>query len=150
MKSARIRFLSTSIVVISYSFECKLARQEGFLDTLFVHISTTELKMARRVIIGVDVGGTNTDAVLIDVDLAETDPVGSIVATHKCPTTAQTTVGILNSMRHVITNFPASDSIDILSVNIGTTVSVLIWWLRDSKTDLICVHVAFHQRCGGA
>ncbi len=103
--------------------------------------------MSKRVIIGVDVGGTNTDAVLIDVDLAETDPVRSIVATHKSPTTAQTTVGILNSMRHVIANSPTSDSDDILSVNIGTTVNILIWWLRDMKANLICANLAFHKCC---
>ncbi|KAF9890511.1 hypothetical protein FE257_005916 [Aspergillus nanangensis] len=46
--------------------------------------------------LGVDVGGTNTDAVLISLD-----PV-SIIASHKAPTTQDVTTGITNAVREVI------------------------------------------------
>ncbi|KAL4794039.1 hypothetical protein BDV19DRAFT_379703 [Aspergillus venezuelensis] len=46
--------------------------------------------------IGVDVGGTNTDAVLIELKSM------SIVASHKSPTTADVTTGITNAVRTVI------------------------------------------------
>ncbi|KAL3443378.1 hypothetical protein BJX65DRAFT_199400 [Aspergillus insuetus] len=46
--------------------------------------------------IGVDVGGTNTDAVLIALDSM------SIIASHKSPTTPDVTTGITNAVRTVI------------------------------------------------
>ena len=44
--------------------------------------------------IGVDVGGTNTDAVLMDG--------ASVVATHKTPTTANVSSGIVSALEHVL------------------------------------------------
>ncbi|KAK7227515.1 hypothetical protein V2G26_015518 [Clonostachys chloroleuca] len=64
--------------------------------------------------IGVDVGGTNTDAVLISLD-----PV-SILASHKAPTTADITTGITNAVQAVIDSYGAHPS-SIACVIIGTT-----------------------------
>ncbi|RDW92739.1 uncharacterized protein DSM5745_00061 [Aspergillus mulundensis] len=64
--------------------------------------------------IGVDVGGTNTDAVLIALDSM------SIVASHKSPTTADVTTGITNAVRTVIESASVSLS-SIGCVIVGTT-----------------------------
>ncbi|KAL4899939.1 hypothetical protein BDW74DRAFT_183256 [Aspergillus multicolor] len=64
--------------------------------------------------IGVDVGGTNTDAVLIALDSM------SIVASHKAPTTADVTTGITNAVRTVIESASVSLS-SIGCVIVGTT-----------------------------
>jgi N-methylhydantoinase A/oxoprolinase/acetone carboxylase beta subunit len=51
--------------------------------------------------IGVDVGGTNTDAVIIDTTIQ--DHVRSVIATHKSPTTApNVTEGIESAIRSVL------------------------------------------------
>ncbi|KAL4982921.1 hypothetical protein BDW68DRAFT_182082 [Aspergillus falconensis] len=64
--------------------------------------------------IGVDVGGTNTDAVLIALDSM------SIVASHKSPTTPDVTTGITNAVRTVIEAASVSLS-SIGCVIVGTT-----------------------------
>ncbi|KAJ5387880.1 hydantoinase/oxoprolinase [Penicillium cosmopolitanum] len=64
--------------------------------------------------IGVDVGGTNTDAVLISLN-----PV-SIVASHKAPTTPDVTTGITNAVQAVIDTSNVSRS-SIGCIIIGTT-----------------------------
>ncbi|KAJ5537382.1 hypothetical protein N7513_010568 [Penicillium frequentans] len=64
--------------------------------------------------IGVDVGGTNTDAVLISLD-----PI-SVIASHKAPTTPDVTTGITNAVRTVINSSNISLSA-IGCVIIGTT-----------------------------
>ncbi|RFU35526.1 hypothetical protein B7463_g800, partial [Scytalidium lignicola] len=72
--------------------------------------------------LGVDVGGTNTDAALICITESpgEACLTTQVVATKKTPTTADVTLGICEAIRVVLkeTGVPRSD---ILSVNIGTT-----------------------------
>ncbi|KAJ5727380.1 hypothetical protein N7493_005200 [Penicillium malachiteum] len=64
--------------------------------------------------IGVDVGGTNTDAVLISLD-----PI-SVIASHKAPTTPDVTTGITNAVTTVIDVSKVSLS-SIGCVIVGTT-----------------------------
>lgn len=69
--------------------------------------------------IGIDVGGTNTDAAIIDITASETESRG-VCASSKTPTTTDVTSGI----RIVIENVLEMTSVarrDILSVAIGTT-----------------------------
>ncbi|CAL5868781.1 uncharacterized protein PFLUO_LOCUS3008 [Penicillium psychrofluorescens] len=88
--------------------------------------------------IGVDVGGTNTDAVLISLD-----PV-SIIASHKAPTTLDVTTGIINSVREVINASKVSlDSIGC--VIIGTTHFVNAVVQRSAALR----RVAVVRLCGG-
>jgi N-methylhydantoinase A/oxoprolinase/acetone carboxylase beta subunit len=62
--------------------------------------------------IGVDVGGTNTDAVLMDG--------ASVVATHKTPTTANVSSGIVSALEHVLAT-GACPPDRVTAVMIGTT-----------------------------
>jgi N-methylhydantoinase A/oxoprolinase/acetone carboxylase beta subunit len=62
--------------------------------------------------IGVDVGGTNTDAVVIDE--------GKLIAWHKCPTTEDVTDGILTALTQVLED-SGRRADDVSSVMIGTT-----------------------------
>lgn len=61
--------------------------------------------------IGIDVGGTNTDAVLLDGDV--------LVAQTKQPTTADVTSGILSALKAVLESKPESASVE--AVMLGTT-----------------------------
>ncbi|RSL47207.1 hypothetical protein CEP54_013521 [Fusarium duplospermum] len=72
-------------------------------------------------IIGVDVGGTNTDAVAIDLGLSETKPIESILGSAKIPTTADTSHGINEALKKVICGLSRKARDDIIAVNIGTT-----------------------------
>ncbi|KAH5571637.1 hypothetical protein HBI24_211350 [Parastagonospora nodorum] len=69
--------------------------------------------------IGVDVGGTNTDAVAIDVSKQSTSSRG-VLAHHKTPTTPDVTAGIEAAVRNVLekSQLPATA---IASVTVGTT-----------------------------
>lgn len=62
--------------------------------------------------IGIDVGGTNTDIVLMEGR--------EVRAWHKTPTTADVTTGIINSLRHIIEEV-SLDTSGIDGVMIGTT-----------------------------
>src|SRR5690348_3575770 len=62
--------------------------------------------------IGIDVGGTNTDAVLMDGT--------AVVAKLKTPTTEDVTSGITTALRHVLTSSGATTA-DVAGVMIGTT-----------------------------
>ena len=62
--------------------------------------------------IGVDVGGTNTDAVLMDGT--------TVVAKIKTPTTEDVTSGITTALRHVLTASGAGPN-QIAAAMIGTT-----------------------------
>jgi len=62
--------------------------------------------------IGVDVGGTNTDAALMDGE--------KVLASVKSPTTEDIGTGVVNAVRDVLAGSPASAA-DIESVMIGTT-----------------------------
>jgi N-methylhydantoinase A/oxoprolinase/acetone carboxylase beta subunit len=63
--------------------------------------------------IGIDVGGTNTDAVLMD----GTD----LIAQVKSPTTADITSGILTSIESVIKDGPKDTRNRLQAVMLGTT-----------------------------
>ncbi|PNY21208.1 Hydantoin utilization protein A [Tolypocladium capitatum] len=69
--------------------------------------------------IGVDVGGTNTDAAILDVKALDS-PGRGVLASHKASTTPDITSGIEAAIRAVL----ASSAVDqgrVLSVTIGTT-----------------------------
>ncbi|KAJ4328907.1 hypothetical protein N0V84_000695 [Fusarium piperis] len=73
------------------------------------------------IIIGVDVGGTNTDAVAIDLPLSETKPIESILGSAKIATTSDTSHGIGEALKRVIDGLSKQARDDIIAVNIGTT-----------------------------
>ncbi|KAE8148607.1 hypothetical protein BDV25DRAFT_141618 [Aspergillus avenaceus] len=76
--------------------------------------------MTKTLRIGVDVGGSNTDAVIIDPDRRET-PSRGILSSHKTPTTRDITSGIQKAITTVLRESQAS-SANIVSVVVGTTV----------------------------
>ena len=94
--------------------------------------------------IGVDVGGTNTDAVVF---------CGSVVvATAKRPTESDRTSGIVNAIRAALENLPGSIAKEevvknVARVCIGTTHFVNAVISRD-KSRL--AHVAVVRLCGSA
>ncbi|PHH71945.1 hypothetical protein CDD80_4891 [Ophiocordyceps camponoti-rufipedis] len=69
--------------------------------------------------IGVDVGGTNTDAAILDLTALD-QPGRGVLASHKTSTTADITGGIEASIRAVL-QASAVDQDGVLSVTIGTT-----------------------------
>ncbi|KAF4448575.1 hypothetical protein F53441_8052 [Fusarium austroafricanum] len=71
--------------------------------------------------IGVDVGGTNTDAALLDIRAASNNTPGrGVLASHKASTTRDITSGIESAIRAVIHD-SGIDQSGVLSVTIGTT-----------------------------
>ncbi|KAK5278554.1 hypothetical protein LTR40_008981, partial [Exophiala xenobiotica] len=89
--------------------------------------------------IGVDVGGTNTDAVLISLSPTQ------IIASHKAPTTPDVTTGIAEAVHAVVTasNVPLSA---ISCVIIGTTHFVNAVVQRSPSLQ----RVGVVRLCGGA
>ncbi|OLN96116.1 Hydantoin utilization protein A 2 [Colletotrichum chlorophyti] len=81
-----------------------------------------EMPSPRRTVrIGVDVGGTNTDAVAIDLSLQQTAKRG-VLAHFKTPTTPDATSGIETAVRAVLAAADLANSPErIASVTIGTT-----------------------------
>ena len=73
----------------------------------------------KSVRIGVDVGGTNTDAVAIDPS-QQYEPSRGVLAHHKTPTTPDVTSGIEEAVRTVLekSELPVKN---IASVTVGTT-----------------------------
>lgn len=69
--------------------------------------------------IGVDVGGTNTDAAILDIKALDS-PGRGVLASHKAPTTPDITSGIEAAIRAVLAS-SAVDQNRVLSVTIGTT-----------------------------
>ena len=69
--------------------------------------------------IGVDVGGTNTDAAIIDI-LATGSPSRGVCASTKTPTTPDVTSGIYTAIQDVLEQSHV-DRQDVVSVAIGTT-----------------------------
>lgn len=99
--------------------------------------------VSRRLRIGIDVGGTNTDGVLID-PLLSSGPDRGIIAWHKEPTTANPSVGINNAL----TTMLSSSSIrphEVASVTIGTTQFVNAVVERDAAR---LSRVAVIRLCG--
>ncbi|CAF3441362.1 unnamed protein product [Fusarium graminearum] len=74
---------------------------------------------ARRLRVGIDVGGTNTDGVLID-PLKTSGPDRGIIAWHKEPTTTNPSVGINNALTKMLSSASISPD-EVASVTIGTT-----------------------------
>lgn len=75
----------------------------------------------KRLRIGVDVGGTNTDGVIIDPTQSKS-PNKGILAHHKAPTTTNPSDGINAAITHMFTTSdPPIDPADVASVTIGTT-----------------------------
>ncbi|EXJ80596.1 hypothetical protein A1O3_06878 [Capronia epimyces CBS 606.96] len=75
---------------------------------------------ARPYRIGVDVGGTNTDAVILDLGQAESSTLG-VIATHKAPTSQpNVTDGIETAVRSVLQQSKISVD-DVACLIIGTT-----------------------------
>ncbi|KAL2005111.1 hypothetical protein VTN00DRAFT_2961 [Thermoascus crustaceus] len=70
-----------------------------------------------RLIIGVDVGGTNTDAVLLNCSATGAD---AVVASHKAATGADVTVGIENAIRELLSKAQLAPE-RVSSLMIGTT-----------------------------
>jgi N-methylhydantoinase A/oxoprolinase/acetone carboxylase beta subunit len=64
--------------------------------------------------LGIDVGGTNTDAVVLD-------DRSSLVARYKAPTTPDVTTGIRDALRGLVEGYPALDSSAITHAMLGTT-----------------------------
>lgn len=64
--------------------------------------------------LGIDVGGTNTDAVLLD-------PSGRLLARCKAPTTPDVTAGIRAALRGLLAAAPGLDPADIGYAMLGTT-----------------------------
>ncbi|KAF6806278.1 hydantoinase [Colletotrichum sojae] len=69
--------------------------------------------------VGVDVGGTNTDAAILDITAADT-PGRGVLSSHKASTTPDITSGIEAAIRAVLAG-SAVDQRRVLSVTIGTT-----------------------------
>ena len=69
--------------------------------------------------IGIDVGGTNTDAAILDVRAAST-PSRGLLASCKTPTTHDVTSGIKNAVEEVLKKSKIDEK-HLLSVAIGTT-----------------------------
>ncbi|RPD65174.1 hydantoinase/oxoprolinase [Lentinus tigrinus ALCF2SS1-7] len=72
--------------------------------------------------IGVDVGGTNTDGVLIDVSRVH-EPSRGVLAHYKAPTTPDVSTGIENAVREVL-KLAAVPPENVASVSIGTTAFI--------------------------
>ncbi|KAG8162146.1 hypothetical protein KVR01_007911 [Diaporthe batatas] len=76
----------------------------------------------KRLRIGVDVGGTNTDGVIIDPTQSTSSPNKGILAHHKAPTTTNPSDGINAAITHMFTaSDPPINPADVASVTIGTT-----------------------------
>ncbi|KAF4427372.1 D-amino acid hydantoin hydrolase (hydantoinase) [Fusarium acutatum] len=98
---------------------------------------------SRRLRIGIDVGGTNTDGVLID-PLLSSGPDRGIIAWYKEPTTVNPSVGI----NKALTTMLSSSSIrphEVASVTIGTTQFVNAVVERDAAR---LSRVAVIRLCG--
>ncbi|ROV90975.1 hypothetical protein VSDG_07718 [Cytospora chrysosperma] len=88
---------------------------------------------SRRLRIGVDVGGTNTDGVILDPTLTSS-PSKGIIAYHKSPTTTNPSDGINAAITQMFTSTtPAVNPADVASVTIGTTHFVNAVVERDAK-----------------
>ena len=75
--------------------------------------------ISTKVVVGVDVGGTNTDAVLIAVN---EDPP-QVLSSTKCATTSDVTSGVQRAVAIAIADAKPTNTqpLDITQVNIGTT-----------------------------
>ncbi|KAG2143055.1 hydantoinase [Suillus clintonianus] len=74
--------------------------------------------------LGVDVGGTNTDAVLLD--LSEGSRRGQVLASAKRLTTADVTLGIQNAIESVLTQAQSKSNIQALCIGTTHFVNALV------------------------
>jgi N-methylhydantoinase A/oxoprolinase/acetone carboxylase beta subunit len=88
-------------------------------DTMSDTSAMSSTTPSRRLRIGIDVGGTNTDGVLID-PLETSRPDRGIIAWHKEPTTTNPSVGINNALTTMLSSASISPQ-EVASVTIGTT-----------------------------
>lgn len=80
------------------------------------------MTLDKTIRVGVDVGGTNTDAVAIDVALAANgDPDRGVLTYKKTPTTPDATSGIETAVRAVLSAGSGINPQRIASVTVGTT-----------------------------
>lgn len=79
----------------------------------------TTTRGKRRLRIGVDVGGTNTDGVILDPTLSSS-PKKGILAWHKAPTTSNPSIGISDAITAMFQSAEVQPE-EIASVTIGTT-----------------------------
>ncbi|KAI0938669.1 hypothetical protein AcV5_000296 [Taiwanofungus camphoratus] len=93
--------------------------------------------------IGVDVGGTNTDGVLIDVSRIH-EPTRGVLAHFKAPTTPNVSDGIEAAVREVL-NIAAVSPVEISSLSIGTTAFINAVLEADSRR---LAKVAIIRLCG--
>lgn len=97
------------------------------------------MTLGKSIRIGVDVGGTNTDAVAVDVALASRgDPQRGVLAFKKTPTTPDATSGIETAVRAVLSSAGGGggggiNPERIASVTVGTTHFINSVVERDSR-----------------
>lgn len=77
------------------------------------------MTVEKKLLIGIDVGGTNTDSVMIDPDQLTSENRG-VLAYHKSSTTADVSEGITKSIEKLFDGSDHSPE-DVLAVTIGTT-----------------------------
>lgn len=80
-------------------------------------------------VVGIDVGGTNTDAVVLQND--------QVLAWHKTHTTRDIQSGVENAIEAVMTKGNISAK-EVQSVKIGTTVSVASRFLHQFHPTVLC------------
>lgn len=99
-------------------------------------MTSTTTTTTKRLRIGVDVGGTNTDGCLIDPSLTSTASRG-ILSYHKAPTTTNPSDGINAALTHLLSGTTTSptpiDPSAVASVTIGTTHFVNAVVERDAR-----------------
>ena len=95
----------------------------NFYDSGF-QIGPTQLKMPSKLsscVVGIDVGGTNTDAVILQNEV--------VLAWHKTPTTTDIQSGVERAIEEVVKK-AAIPSNHVDSVKIGTTVRISLLFLK--------------------
>ena len=75
----------------------------------------------RKLLIGIDVGGTNTDSVLLDPSLVSDTTTRGIIAWNKANTTSDVSDGIEAALTELFTLAPKVYKEDVGAVTIGTT-----------------------------
>ncbi|EPQ56795.1 hypothetical protein GLOTRDRAFT_92967 [Gloeophyllum trabeum ATCC 11539] len=101
--------------------------------------------------IGVDVGGTNTDGVLLSLSLtSSSQPNRGVLASFKSPTTPDVTSGIQSAVREVLTESAVNPG-DVGSLMIGTTHFINAVVERDarrlSKVAVIRLGAPYTKEC---
>jgi len=104
-----LRFFLISLITVPYNNLLKFCHAVSLTET---PVEMVEGDTMAKLRIGIDVGGTNTDAALID------EP--NILATFKTPTTADVTSGIRRAMTAVL-EAASVDRVEVGAVMIGTT-----------------------------